>query len=179
MAYKRVPAEGRLCALCGTAFVAAHRRRIYCSNSCNTRACVARKAAKAQLAAAAEQAVSNGLTSPASAAATPNAIPTPVTLAHNLQNWTILTIAPQVPKLLGAVVQFVGELLAPRGAGPSTWLPAALQQPKGPLVAMEHESWDEPRFFVELPHGDHTGKASVYSTSTWSKQEIRELQRNH
>ena len=80
----------------------------------------------------------------------------PVTLAHNLQNWTMLTIAPQVPKLLGAVVQFVGELLAPREAGPSTWLPAALEQLKAPLVAMEHASWDEPRFFVELPYGKHT-----------------------
>jgi ribosomal protein S27AE len=156
MAYKKVAEENRVCACCGTAFIAAHRRRIYCSNSCNTRACVARKAAKAQLVAAAEPAVSNGLTSPASAADTPNAGTTPVTLAHNLQNWTILSIAPQVPKLVGAVVQFVGELLAPRGAGPTTWLPAALQQPKAPLVAMEHESWDEPRFFVELPHGNHT-----------------------
>jgi ribosomal protein S27AE len=157
MAYKKVPEESRVCAFCGTAFTAAHRRRIYCSNSCNTRACVARKAANADLAAtAADPAAASALASPTSEAAPANVVTTPVTLAHTLQNWTILTIAPQVPKLLGAVGQFVGELLAPREAGPSTWLPVALQQLKGPLVAMEHASWDEPRFFVELPYGKHT-----------------------
>jgi ribosomal protein S27AE len=151
MAYKRVPEQVRECAFCGSAFTAAHRRRLYCSSSCNTRACVARKAAQAVRATTeVDLGKANSLASPASASAGT------VTLAHNLQNWAILTIAPQAPKLIGAAVQFIGDLLSPREAGPSTWLPATLQQTSGPLVVIEYAEWDEPRFFVELAYGQHT-----------------------
>jgi ribosomal protein S27AE len=95
MAYKRVPEQVRECAFCGSAFTAAHRRRLYCSSSCNTRACVARKAAQAVRATTeVDLGKANSLVSPASASAGT------VTLAHNLQNWAMLTIAPQAPKLI-------------------------------------------------------------------------------
>ena len=38
---------------------------------------------------------------------------------------------------------------------PNTWLPVDLRQRKQPLVAIEHASWEEPRFFVVLPYGNH------------------------
>ncbi|MGI4734606.1 MAG: hypothetical protein ACRYG7_05615 [Janthinobacterium lividum] len=145
MPYQPAPAVTRTCAFCGTAFTLPHRRRIYCSNSCNTRACVARKAAK---------------TSAAPLAALPvvptSVASTSVTLALNAQNVALLALAPQVPKVMGAVLQFLGELFTPTVAGPNTWLPAALRQHKQPLVAIEHASWEEPRFFVVLPYQDYT-----------------------
>jgi ribosomal protein S27AE len=155
MAYKKVPEQVRECAFCGSAFTAAHRRRLYCSSSCNTRACVARKAAQAVRATTeVDLGKANSQASPANATANASAVP--VTLAHNLQNWTMLTIGPQVPKLIGAAVQFMGDLLSPREAGPSTWLPTTLQQTSGPLVVIEYAEWDEPRFFVELAYDKHT-----------------------
>lgn len=145
MPYQPVPTSARICAFCGTSFTLPHQRRIYCSNSCNTRTCMARKAAKTSAAPPSKQ-----LGAPTSAAS-----PT-VTLAVNAQNVALLALAPQVPKALGAVLQFLGELLTPTVAGPNTWLPAALRQHKQPLTAIEHASWEEPRFFVVLPYGDHT-----------------------
>ncbi|MGI4884005.1 MAG: hypothetical protein ACRYFR_03490 [Janthinobacterium lividum] len=145
MPYQPVPTVARLCAFCGTTFTLPHQRRIYCSNSCNTRACVARKSAKTSAAPQSKQ-----LGAPTSAASTN------VTLAVNAQNVALLALAPQVPKVLGAVLQFLGELFTPTVAGPNTWLPADLRQQKQPLVAIEHASWEEPRFFVVLPYGDHT-----------------------
>ena len=145
MPYQPAPTLARTCAFCGTAFTLPHRRRIYCSNSCNTRACVARKAAKA----------SGAPSTAALGAPTPTASSN-VTLAVNAQNVALLAFAPKVPKVLGAVLQFVGDLLTPTGKGPNTWLPAELRQPKQPLVAITHESWEEPRFFVVLPYGGHT-----------------------
>jgi hypothetical protein len=145
MPYQPAPTLTRLCAFCGTAFTLPHRRRIYCSNSCNTRACVARKAAKNRV-----DSPSKSLGAPAAGA------PTAVTLAVNAQNVALLALAPQVPKALGAVLQFLGELFTPTVAGPNTWLPADLRQRKQPLVAIEHASWEEPRFFVVLPYGNHT-----------------------
>jgi len=145
MPYQPAPMLTRLCAFCGTQFTLPHRRRIYCSNSCNTRACVARKAAKDQA-----DSSSKPLGAPAVGA------PAAVTLAVNAQNVALLALAPQVPKALGAVLQFLGELFTPTVAGPNTWLPADLRQRKQPLVAIEHASWEEPRFFVVLPYGSHT-----------------------
>ena len=84
------------------------------------------------------------------------AVSTSVTLAVNAQNVALLALAPQVPKALGAVMQFLGELFTPTVAGPNTWLPAALRKHKQPLVAIEHASWEEPRFFVVLAYGNHT-----------------------
>lgn len=145
MPYQPPPLVARRCACCGREFILPHRRRIYCSNSCNTRACVARKAAKTTAA---------GLAAPP-ARATP-AAPAGVTLALNPQNVALLALAPQVPKAIGAVLQFLGELFTPTEKGPATWLPADLRQFKEPLVAIEHASWEEPRFFVELPYAGHT-----------------------
>ena len=145
MPYQPVPTVARICAFCGTPFTLPHQRRIYCSNSCNTRACVARKAAKTS---ANPQSKQLGAPTPAAS--------TNVTLAVNAQNVAMLAFAPQVPKALGAVLQFLGELFTPTVAGPNTWLPADLRQHKQPLMAMEHASWDEPRFFVVLAYGAHT-----------------------
>jgi hypothetical protein len=145
MPYQSPPTSARICAFCGTSFTLPHQRRIYCSNSCNTRACVARKAAQRS---AAPQSQHLGMPMSTSS---PN-----VTLAVNAQNVALLALAPQVPKALGAVLQFLGELLTPTVAGPNTWLPADLRQRKQPLVAIEHASWEEPRFFVVLPYGHHT-----------------------
>ncbi|MGI4735889.1 MAG: hypothetical protein ACRYG7_12005 [Janthinobacterium lividum] len=135
----------RTCAFCGTAFTLPHQRRIYCSNSCNTRACVARKAGKMS---ADPQKTQLGAPTPAAS--------TSVTLAMNVQNVAMLALAPQVPKALGAVLQFLGELFTPTVAGPNTWLPADMRQHKQPLLAIEHASWEEPRFFVVLPYGRYT-----------------------
>ena len=145
MPYQPAPVPTRLCAFCGTQFTLPHRRRIYCSNSCNTRACVARKAARNQA-----DSSSKPLGAPTAGA------PAAVTLALNAQNVALLALAPQVPKALGAVLQFLGELFTPTVAGPNTWLPADLRQRKQPLVAIEHASWEEPRFFAVLPYGNHT-----------------------
>lgn len=145
MPYQPAPAIARTCAFCGTEFTLPHRRRICCSKSCNTRACVARKAAKTS---AIPQ--SKHLGAPAPAASTN------VTLALNAQNLTMMALAPQLPNALGAVLQFLGELFTPTVAGPNSWLPADLRQRKQPLVAIEHASWEEPRFFVVLPYGEHT-----------------------
>lgn len=145
MSYQPAPLVARLCAHCGTEFVLPHRRRIYCSNSCNTRACLARKATKT---------TATGLSAPL-ARPTPEAA-AGVTLALNPQNVALLALAPQVPKAIGAVLQFMGELFTPTKQGPATWLPAELRQPKQPLVVITHASWEEPRFFVELPYAGHT-----------------------
>jgi hypothetical protein len=145
MPYQPAPTITRPCAFCGTQFTLPHRRRIYCSNSCNTRACVARKAARNQA-----DFCSKPLGAPTAGA------PAAVTLAMNVQNVALLALAPQVPKALGAVLQFLGELFTPTVAGPNTWLPADLRQRKQPLVAIEHASWEEPRFFVVLPYGNYT-----------------------
>ncbi len=148
MAYRKVPAQVRTCAFCSTEFEATHRGRLYCSGSCNTRACKARKA---------QQPVSEALAAP-TVVVDPRPAASPVTLANNVQNWTMLTVAPQLPKLAGAALQFLGDLFTPTASatGPSTWLPAALRQVTGPLVILEHASWQEPRFFVELAYEGHT-----------------------
>jgi ribosomal protein S27AE len=140
MAYHKVVPVARPCAFCGTEFLAAHRRRIYCSNSCNTRMCLARKGRAAGAPPAA------GLASAASE-------PVKVTLASNVQNWAMLAFVPQV---LGEVVQVLCNLFTPRRAGPSTWLSAALQQLKGPLATLQHAEWEEPRFFVKISYASHT-----------------------
>jgi len=143
MAYHKVVPVARQCAFCGTEFLAAHRRRIYCSNSCNTRMCLARKGRAADAPSAA------GLASSPSE-------PVKVTLASNVQNWAMLAFAPKVPQVLGEVVQVVCNLFTPRRAGPSTWLPTALQQLKGPLATLQHAEWEEPRFFVVFSYAGHT-----------------------
>lgn len=145
MPYQPAPVLTRLCAFCGTQFTLPHRRRLYCSNSCNTRACVARKATR------------NRVDSPSKLLGAPAVeAPAAVTLAVNAQNVALLALAPQVPKAVGAVLQFLGELFTPTVAGPNTWLPVDLRQRKQPLVAIEHASWEEPRFFVVLPYGNYT-----------------------
>ena len=47
MAYRPVLLTDRLCRHCQTVFQAKDKRRVYCSSSCNTLACQARKTAKA------------------------------------------------------------------------------------------------------------------------------------
>jgi hypothetical protein len=87
------PSLTRRCAFCGTQFTLPHRRRSYCSNSCNTRACVARKAAKERV-----DSPLKPLGAPAAGA------PAAVMLAVNAQNVALLALAPQVPKAMGAVL---------------------------------------------------------------------------
>ena len=43
MAYKPVQMTQRTCSYCGLSYLAKDRRRIYCSSSCNTLACLSRK----------------------------------------------------------------------------------------------------------------------------------------
>lgn len=106
---------------------------------------MARKAVKVS---AASQTTQLGAPTPASS---PSA-----TLAVNTQNVALLALAPQLPKALGTVLQFLGRLFTPTVAGPNSWLPTDLRQHKQPLVAIEHASWEETRFFVVLPYGGHT-----------------------
>lgn len=133
---KRAP-EQRTCAHCGAPFESAHKRRIYCGNSCTTLACYARKAHRAP-----------GLQAPQAKPTMTE--PLAVTLAPNLSNVALLTSAV----LLADVVKLGIEWLrtpAPQ-AGPSTWLPVELRTLTPPARLLQHPSWPEPRLFRPLPH---------------------------
>lgn len=151
---KRVP-QVRHCVHCGEAFESAHKRRIYCGNSCSTLAYYARKAQAAPPPTTPATSAEALGTPPAAAAEAP---PMPaVTLALNAQNLALFTAGPLLADGLKQVVQFVGKLLAPAPqAGPSKWLPALFRLVKGPLVPFQHVEWDEPRFFVPVEWGGTT-----------------------
>lgn len=133
---KRAP-EQRTCAHCGASFESAHKRRIYCGNSCTTLACYARKAQRAP-----------GLLGPQAKSEPAEAAP--VTLAANVSNVALLTSAV----LLADVVKLgIDWLLTPAPqAGPSTWLPVELRTLMVPQRLLQHPSWQEPRFFRPLPY---------------------------
>lgn len=133
---KRAP-EQRTCAHCGAPFESAHKRRIYCGNSCTTLACYARKAQRAP-----------GLQAPQQKAEAADS--TPVTLAANFSNMTLLTSAV----LLADVIKLgIDWLLTPAPqAGPSTWLPVELRTLTPPQQLLLHPSWPEPRLFRPLPY---------------------------
>jgi hypothetical protein len=145
---KRAP-EQRHCVHCAKPFESAHKRRIYCGNSCSTLAYYARKAAARGLAGEPPgQAAAHQTT----AEVTPAAEPTPVTLALNAQNLALFTAGPLLAEGFKQAIQLVGKLLAPTPqAGPSSWLPALFKLIKHPLVPLHHPDWDEPRFFVLVP----------------------------
>lgn len=155
---KRAP-QVRQCVHCGDAFESAHKRRIYCGNSCSTLAYYARKAQANPAATTSTQETALGAPGLAASETTPPAVPetTPppaVTLALNAQNLVLFTAGPLLADGLKQALQFVGKLLAPTPqAGPSTWLPAMFRLLKQPLVTFQHVDWDEPRFFVPIEWG--------------------------
>jgi hypothetical protein len=134
---------------CGDAFESAHKRRIYCGNSCSTLAYYARKA-QASPPPVTTSTSSAALNGPPVTVTDPPAPPA-VTLAFNAQNLALFTAGPLLADGLKQVLQFVGNLLAPTPqAGPSTWLPALFKLAKQPLLPFQHVEWDEPRFFVPV-----------------------------
>ncbi|MFD1875557.1 hypothetical protein [Hymenobacter bucti] len=149
---KRVP-QVRYCVHCGDAFESAHKRRIYCGNSCSTLAYYARKA-QANPPATATATRPPALSTPAATTAMGAAAPPSVTLALNAQNLALFTAGPLLADGLKQVAQFVGQLLAPTPhAAPLTWLPAVFRLAKEPLVPFQHVDWEEPRFFVPVQWG--------------------------
>ena len=62
----------------------------------------------------ARKAANNRVDSPSKSLGAPaTGAPAAVTLAVNAQNVALLALTPQVPKALGAVLQFLGELFTP------------------------------------------------------------------
>jgi hypothetical protein len=143
----------RHCVHCHAPFESAHKRRIYCGNSCSTLAYYARKAQAAPAAGTKSTSVVSLGSAAVEAAADPPP-PQAVTLAVNAQNLALLATAPFLTEGIRQVAQFVGKLLAPTPkAGPCTWLPAMFRLLKQPLVTFQHVDWDEPRFFVPIEWG--------------------------
>lgn len=143
---KRVP-QTRTCVHCGDQFESAHKRRIYCGNSCSTLAYYARKKHALPLT---ENALPVGLAATPALPALP-AEAAPVTLALNLSNVSLLTASSLLADGLKRGAQLVGEWLTPPPIGPATWLPAIFRLVKQPLVSYTFPDWDEPRFFVPVP----------------------------
>jgi hypothetical protein len=151
--YQKRPSTRRHCVHCHAPFESAHKRRIYCGNSCSTLAYYARKAQATPPAVTKPTSAAQLGSPPVGAAADPTPPPA-VTLAVNAQNLALLATAPLLTEGIRQVAEFVGKLLAPTSQdGPSTWLPGMFRLIKEPFVTFQHVDWDEPRFFVPVPWG--------------------------
>ncbi|MGI4863389.1 MAG: hypothetical protein ACRYFZ_05655, partial [Janthinobacterium lividum] len=163
---KRVP-QVRHCVHCGDAFESAHKRRIYCGNSCSTLAYYARQA-HAGL----------GATPPPDPAAAPGdaALPTrgeptapaPLTLDWNRQNIAVLSVAAGLGQLGASLGKHVLDAFrqpstpAPTSLAPAArpdpldWLPAGLLAGAAPRVTLELPALGQSFVFVQLSYLGHT-----------------------
>lgn len=157
MKYRPRQPETRFCVHCHKPYVSAHKRRIYCGNSCANQVSYARQARL--------KAPQNTTTLGASATATPP-LPT-VNLAPSWQNAALLTgshVAAELLLLLGKRVQqlFTSAPAAalaarpPEPVDPASWLPAALLSAPAPRLTLPLTWWEQPQVFLQLSYFGHT-----------------------
>lgn len=162
---KRTPTLRR-CVHCHEAFESAHKRRIYCGNSCSTLAYYDRKA---RAASADSQLPATATTALAGASPTgPPAGAESLTLDWNGQNFALLSAANLVAQLGASVGKrlwdaFTGPSVAPaplpaagRPADPLDWLPTGLLSSAAPRVTLELPALGRAFVFVQLSYLGHT-----------------------
>lgn len=155
MKYRPRQPETRLCAHCHTPYSSAHKRRIYCGNSC------------ANLASYARRPRSKAPQTTSSLGGVPEGTLPTVNLAASWQNAAILTGCQLAAKLVGVVGERVLQLFTPPPAAelaaqpleavdPAQWLPAALLSAPAPRLELEMPWWDKPQVFLQLAYFGHT-----------------------
>jgi hypothetical protein len=164
---KRLPTL-RHCVHCHASFESAHKRRIYCGNSCSTLAYYARKAAAP---ATALPLAAPPL--PVVAAARPLAeapAPKGLTLDWNGQNLAVLGGASLLAQFGSSVVKRLWEAftepalppklphlgLAERVADPLDWLPAGFLTGAAPRVSLPIPALGQALVFVQFTYLGHT-----------------------
>ncbi|NML67916.1 hypothetical protein HHL22_22170 [Hymenobacter sp. RP-2-7] len=151
MKYRPRQPETRLCAHCHTPYSSAHKRRLYCGNSC------------ANLASYARRPRSKAPQATPTLGAVPET-PTPsVNLAASWQNVAMLTGSHLAAKLVGVLGERLLGLFTPPPAAqpletldPAHWLPAALLSAPAPRLELEMPWWDQPQVFLQLTYFGHT-----------------------
>lgn len=153
--YRPRQPETRLCAHCHTPYSSAHKRRIYCGNSC------------ANLASYARRPRSKTPKATSTLGVVPEGTPPTVNLAASWQNAAMLTGCQLAAKLVGVVGERVLRLFTPPPAAelavqpleavdPAHWLPAVLLNAPAPRLKLEMPWWDEPQVFLQLTYFGHT-----------------------
>lgn len=161
MAYRKVALRLHHCAHCHTEFWAADKRRLYCTNSCNTQAYNRRKALAKALDGLAAASLEKGVDTPA-------ARPLPVapqTLDWNWNNIALLGTASALGQLgvqLGtALLQLFTTRTTPspvevaQRPDPLSWLPAGLLTAAAARVPLELPTLGRKMVFVELSYLGH------------------------
>jgi hypothetical protein len=155
--YRPRQPETRLCVHCHKPYVSAHKRRIYCGNSCANQVSYARK----PRAKAPQTAVTLGaMPAPAAPLASVN-------LASSWQNVAILTGSHVAAKLVLVLGERLLQLFTPTPAAtlaasppesvdPTSWLPAALLSAPAPRLTLTMAWWEQPQVFLQLSYFGHT-----------------------
>jgi hypothetical protein len=166
--YKKRQPTLRHCVHCHAPFESAHKRRIYCGNSCSTLAYYARKAA-ITAAALPLAALPLPVTSATPILAEPAAAKG-ITLDWNGQNVAVLGGANLLAQFGSSVVKRLWEAfteptlpanlphpaLAERVADPLDWLPAGLLTGAAPRVSLPIPTLGQSFVFVQLTYLGHT-----------------------
>jgi hypothetical protein len=166
--YKKRQPTLRHCVHCHAPFESAHKRRIYCGNSCSTLAYYARKAT-ATAADLPLAAVPRPLVAAASTLAEPP-VSRGLTLDWSKQNFAVLGGALLLAQLGSRVVNRLWEAftepalppaashlaLAERAADPLEWLPAGLLSSAAPRVSLPVPALGQSFVFVQLTYLGHT-----------------------
>lgn len=130
MAYHKRPLTARLCAHCHAPFEAAHKARMYCSNSCNTLACRSRKASPTR---------GRPVAPPPSPAAS---------LTFDPQTLAVLAAGQVLGQFVWSMgARLVAHLSAP-AVDPGMWLPAAVRAAPEPSQWLHAPDWPAPRLFA-------------------------------
>lgn len=157
--------QPRSCAHCHTEFWAAHKRRLYCTNSCNTQAYNRRKALAGLASTPPSLPVAAATQFPASTSV-PVLAPAPKqTLDWNLSNLALLSTAAALGQLGVYLGTALWELFTTRSPplpveiaqrpDPLSWLPAGLLTSAARRVRLDLPHGADALVFVELPYLGH------------------------
>jgi hypothetical protein len=157
MKYRPRQPETRLCVHCHKPYVSAHKRRIYCGNSCANQVSYARRPRLKVL----SPTPSLGAV-PASTTALAS-----VNLAPSWQNAAILAGSQVAAKLVLVLGERLLQLFTsspasvptaspPEPVDPAGWLPAALLSAPAPRLTLTMAWWEQPQVFLQLSYFGHT-----------------------
>ena len=166
--YRRRAPEQRQCVHCAKPFESAHKRRIYCGNSCSTLAYYVRKARAAAASPSLSPAEAETLLAGTSPPRREQVAPSRLTLDWSKPNFLLLSAANFVTQVGTGVAKrlwdaFTGPspsadppLATGRPADPLDWLPAGLLSRAAPRVSLALPALGQVLVFVHLTYLGHT-----------------------
>jgi hypothetical protein len=161
---KRAP-EQRQCVHCAKPFTSAHKRRIYCGNSCSTLAYYARRRAQPAPVEGLTRAVPTSVSADVPTLAAPAPVVTPASLPADLQTIGVVAAGTMVGtvgmRLLDKVLDAspvpaaapVASLpLATVPVDPASWFPAAILATPAASLLVHHPEWPQAQLCLQLSY---------------------------